>query len=86
VTAYSIQIKASAQKEMDLLSDSLFARIDKRILRLANEPRPQGCRKLRGQKDIWRIRIGAHRVIYRIDDTTKTVSILRIAHRREVYD
>jgi mRNA interferase RelE/StbE len=59
VTAYSIRIKASAQKEMDLLSDSLFARIDKRILRLANEPRPQGCRKLRGQKDIWRIRIGA---------------------------
>lgn len=86
MTAYSIQIKASAQKEMDLLSDSLFARIDKRILRLANEPRPQGCRKLRGQKDIWRIRIGAYRAIYSIDDATKTVSILRIAHRRDVYD
>ena len=39
-----------------------------------------------GRKDIWRIRIGAYRVIYSIDDATKTVSILRIAHRREVYD
>jgi mRNA interferase RelE/StbE len=48
---------------MDLLSDSLFARVDKRILRLADDPRPQGCRKLRGQKDIWRIRIGDYRVI-----------------------
>ena len=58
---------------MDLLSDSLFARIDKRILRLADDPRPQGCRKLRGQKDIWRIRIGDYRVIYTVDDATKTV-------------
>jgi mRNA interferase RelE/StbE len=61
VTPYSIEIKPSAQREMDLLSDSLFARIDKRILRLADDPRPQGCRKLRGQKGIWRIRIGDYR-------------------------
>ena len=59
MTPYSIEIKTSAQRELDALSDSLFARIDKRILRLADNPRPQGCRKLRGQKDIWRIRISA---------------------------
>lgn len=86
MTRYSIEIKTSAQKEMDLLSDPLFARVDKRILRLADDPRPQGCRKLRGQKDIWRIRVGDYRVIYSIHDATRTVSILRIAHRREVYD
>ena len=71
---------------MDALSDSLFGRIDKRILGLAANPRPQGCRKLRGQKDIWRIRIGDYRVLYSIHDAKKTVSVLHIAHRREVYE
>jgi mRNA interferase RelE/StbE len=86
VTPYSIEIKTSAQREMDALSDSLFARIDKRILGLADNPRPQGCRKLRGQKDIWRIRSGDCRVLYSVQDAKKTVSVLHIAHRRDVYE
>ena len=71
---------------MDALDDALFARIDHRILALADQPRPAGCKKLRGFKDQWRIRIGAWRVVYTIDDAAKLVRITRIAHRREVYE
>jgi mRNA interferase RelE/StbE len=53
---------------------------------LAANPRPSGCRKLRGYKDLWRIRIGDYRVVYIIDDDTKMVSLTRIAHRRDVYE
>jgi mRNA interferase RelE/StbE len=53
---------------------------------LAANPRPSGCRKLRGYKDLWRIRIGDYRVVYIIDDDRKTVSVTRIAHRRDVYE
>ncbi len=42
--------------------------------------------KLKGYKDQWRIRVGDYRVIYIIDDSTKIVTVTRIAHRREVYD
>jgi len=41
---------------------------------------------LKGFKDQWRIRIGDWRVVYLIDEAVKLVSILRIAHRREVYE
>jgi mRNA interferase RelE/StbE len=76
----------SAGKELDALDDALFARIDRKILVLAQNPRPPGCKKLRGYKDLWRIRVGEWRVLYVIDDAAKLISITRIAHRREVYE
>jgi mRNA interferase RelE/StbE len=71
---------------LDALGDTLFARIDRKILALAGDPRPAGCKKLSGYKDQWRIRIGDWRVVYTIDDTAKVVCVTRIAHRREVYE
>ena len=82
---YSLDIKQSAQKELDALDDTLFTRIDRRILALADNPRPAGCKKLKGYKDQWRIRIGDYRVIYIIDNPSKTVTVTHVAHRREVY-
>lgn len=82
---YPLDIKQSAQKELDALDDTLFTRIDRKILALADNPRPVGCKKLKGYKDQWRIRIGDYRVIYVIDNATKTVTVTHVAHRREVY-
>jgi len=86
VRKYSLEIKRSAQKELDALGDPLFTRIDRKILALADDPRPAGCKKLKGYKDQWRVRVGDWRVVYIIDDAVKLVSITRIAHRREVYE
>ncbi len=83
---YSLEIKQSAQKELDALDDALFTRIDRKILALADHPRPAGCKKLKGFKDQWRVRVGDWRVLYIIDDAEKLVIITRIAHRREVYE
>jgi mRNA interferase RelE/StbE len=86
VAKYSLELKQSAQRELDALDDVVFTRIDRKILALADNPRPQGCRKLRGYKDQWRIRVGDWRVVYFIDDGAKLVTISRVAHRREVYE
>jgi len=86
VAKYTLEIKPSAGKELDALDDALFARIDRKIMLLAENPRPPGCKKLRGHKDHWRIRVGDWRVLYVIDDAAKRVSITRVAHRREVYE
>lgn len=83
---YSLEIKQSAQKELDALDDARFARIDRKILALADDPRLAGCKKLRGYKDQWRVRVGDWRVLYVIDDAAKRVTITRVAHRREAYD
>lgn len=79
-------MKPSAQKEMEGLNDSLIARLAPKIDGLAADPRPSGCRKLHGYKDLWRIRVGDYRVVYMINDDRKMVSVTRVAHRREVYE
>jgi mRNA interferase RelE/StbE len=86
VGSYSVVIKSSAQGELDALDDAVFTRIDRKILALAENPRPAGCKKLKGYKDQWRIRVGDWRVIYFVDDSAKRVTITRVAHRREAYD
>jgi mRNA interferase RelE/StbE len=86
VPKYALEIKHSAQRELDAFDNALFARVDRRILALADDPRPSGCKKLRGYKNQWRIRAGDWRVVYSIDDAVKVVSITRIAHRSEVYE
>jgi mRNA interferase RelE/StbE len=86
VVKYFVEIKQSAQKELDTLDDALFTRIDRKILALTDNPRPSGCKKLKGYKDQWRVRVGNWRVLYVIDEAAKHVIITRIAHRREVYE
>jgi mRNA interferase RelE/StbE len=47
--------------------------------------RPPGVQKLRGAENQWRLRVGDYRVVYEIDDRQRTIDIVRIRHRREVY-
>jgi mRNA interferase RelE/StbE len=86
VRKYVVDIKASAQRDLDAVDNIVFERIDRKIVALAENPRPAGCKKLRGYKDTWRIRVGNWRVVYNIDDLAMLVTITRIAHRKEIYD
>jgi mRNA interferase RelE/StbE len=86
VAKYTIEIKPSTRKELERLSDRFIARIASKIEGLSSDPRPSGCKKLRGYKDLWRIRVGDCRIVYIIDDPRKIVSITRIAHRQSVYE
>lgn len=82
---YSVQLARSARKELESLDTKLVGRIFPRIQALATEPRPPGCRKLRGRGHLWRIRIGEYRVIYAVDDASRIVDIIAVRHRREAY-
>lgn len=82
---YRISISKTAQKEMAALPDSQLLRINESILQLAENPRPSGCKKLKGFKDLYRIRIGSFRVVYSLKDKTLTIEILRVADRKDIY-
>ena len=73
-----------AQRDLDKLEASDFARIIKKIRGLAREPRPAGCLKLTGEEG-YRIRVGDHRVLYRIDDPSKRIYLYRVKHRKDAY-
>lgn len=52
---------------------------------LADQPRPAGCKKLRGADDLWRVRVGDYRIIYAVDDTAPVIEIRVIRHRKDAY-
>ena len=77
---YKIVIEKKAEKEAEKIPVKYRASIDRAILSLATDPRPQGSRKLTA-KEGYRIRTGNYRILYTIDDTRKTVIIYRIKIR-----
>jgi len=81
---YALLILRRAQRELAGLDRSLRPRIEHAIHGLADDPRPSGSAKL-GGRDGWRIRVGDYPVIYEIDDPGRTVTILHVGHRRDVY-
>jgi mRNA interferase RelE/StbE len=83
--SYAVSILRRAQKELGQLSSPSFERVCDAIRLLADNPRPSGSRKLVG-RDGWRIRVGDYRVIYEIDDSARTVLVLHIGHRRDIYE
>lgn len=82
--AYAVILRRSAEKELDRFPDKVRHRITRKLLELEDHPRPHGVQKLQGH-DGYRIRIGDYRVLYLIDDRTKTIEVLAVGHRREVY-
>jgi mRNA interferase RelE/StbE len=84
VNSYTVEVKPSARKELEALPDNVLSRVVHKIESLGDNPRLAGCKKLKGYKDQWRIRVGDWRVVYIVDDAAKLVSVTRIAHRREV--
>jgi mRNA interferase RelE/StbE len=79
---YSITFARSARKELESLDAFLVQRIFPRIEALAKEPRPRGCRKLRGEKNLWRIH---YRVIYAVDNDKQAIDIIAVRHRSKAY-
>ena len=83
--SYRVQFEPVALKFLRKLRDEkLRERIIREIETLQNEPRPSGSTKLSGLP-YHRIRVGDHRVIYRIQDDVLLVLIVEIGHRREIY-
>lgn len=84
VPRYSLRIKRSAEKDMDRLPAAVFDRVAETILQLEAEPKPHGSRKLRGTEE-YRVRVGSYRILYTIEDDTRTIEIVAVGHRRDIY-
>ena len=81
---YSIQITSTAEKQLKRIGRPEQIRLRDAIRALAQEPRPHGFKKLK-ERDGYRIRVGAYRVIYDINDQVLRVLVFKVGHRRDVY-
>ena len=82
---YAVEFRRSADKDLRRLEPAVQRRVLRAAETLASNPRPNGCRKLQGRENAFRIRVGDYRVIYTVDDVVLIVAIERVRHRREVY-
>lgn len=82
--AYSLFFKESVQKDFEGISKKDLRKILSRIKSLAGEPRPHGCEKLTGQNR-YRVRQGRYRIVYAVQDEERTVIVVKVGHRKDVY-
>jgi mRNA interferase RelE/StbE len=82
--SYRIELETRARREYLALPKDIAGRIGDALDDLAANPRPPGAKRLVGASG-YRLRQGAYRILYVVDDTARSVRVYRIGHRREVY-
>ena len=83
--AYQIIMGRQPEKMLHRLPQNIGRRLDRAILKLADDPRPVGYRKLVGFTDLYRIRVGDWRVVYRIEEDRVVIFVVRVAPRSSAY-
>lgn len=83
---YAVSFKADAVKELGAIPPKHQQQIVDRIAALALDPRPPGCKPLKGRsRGLFRLRSGEYRIVYQVDDTTPAVTVTKIGTRQDVY-
>lgn len=83
--AYTIEFEKSALKDLKKLPRKVVTVLWNEIDSLKSNPRPHGCKKLKGTDNLYRIRSGDYRVIYQVQDRVLIVLVIRIGDRKDVY-
>ncbi len=81
---YKLLAKPTVEKELRSINPKDVTIINEKIKSLAQQPRQLQTKKLKGVEG-YRLRVGRYRILYEIDDHTKTVTVYRVLHRKEVY-
>jgi mRNA interferase RelE/StbE len=83
--AYRVEFTTAAWRDVQALPPNIRPRINASILAVAESPRHPGAERLQGGSGLLRVRVGAYRMIYQVDDAQQVVTIARVRHRRDVY-
>lgn len=81
---YTIFVERYALKQIMKLDKKVIPVIKSTIAELANNPRPFGYKKLKGE-EAYRIRAGNYRIIYEINDEIILVTVVSVGHRKDIY-
>ena len=83
---YKVRINHSVRKkDLQTIPQKDVRRIVERIGKLAGDPYPNDAIRLKGREE-WRILQGDYRILYIVDEGIITVFVVKVGHRREVFD
>ena len=83
---YEVRLTPAAVPQLRTLDPPGRRQVQAAIDLLAEDPRPPGARQLVGGAGEWRVRTGDFRIIYDIRDGELLVLVVKVGHRRDVYE
>jgi len=83
--AYTVEVAPAAERQLKALPKPIRTQIGRRIDKLADNPRPHGIQKITGEDDLYRVRTGDYRILYKINDQEILILVVKIGDRKEVY-
>ena len=83
---YEVGFKPAALRQLHKLDVNIQGIVVVAIEALSENPRPDGCKKLKGATNLYRIRVAnQYRVIYEVQDQQLVVTVVKVGHRKDVY-
>jgi mRNA interferase RelE/StbE len=83
---YRIELTPKAERDFKSLDGSVRRRIKQRIDSLAENPFPSGIKKIEGEDELYRLRVGDYRILYQVKGKILLVLIIGIGHRRDIIE
>ena len=85
---YRVHLLPSAAKQYEQAGIPLARKLARCFEQLQRDPRRHpNIRALVGPfAGFWRFRVGDHGVVYQIDEAARIVTVMKIAHRKDVYE
>lgn len=85
---WNLKFDKKAFKELSKLDKQVQQKIFSELDRILLLPHPKEVGKfLTGNlSGLWRYRVGDYRIVTRIEDNILTILVVRVAHRKEIYN
>ncbi len=83
--SYQVDLTPASVRQIKKLPSDIQQKVVLKLEELALEPRPDKVVKLEGTASLYRVRLGKYRIVYQIQDELLLVTVVKVAHRREVY-
>ena len=85
--SYTIVLRPNARKAFHELPGDMHDRVEAALDALAENPRAGDTKKLQGRlRGLIRLRVGYYRVLYLVDEPSRTLDVLKIGPRGGFYD
>jgi mRNA interferase RelE/StbE len=85
MASYRIAWRKSTKKDLRRIPPVEVAKIIRAVESLGTDPFPTGHKKLSGSQRAYRIRVGDYRIIYEVHGSVLLIDVVRVGHRRDVY-
>lgn len=82
---YRVDVLPPVRKALKEIDKRYVSKILERLTLLETDPRHNGSKKLSGEPNLYRTRVGCYRIIYKIFDDQVMVIVVNVDHRKDVY-